>query len=250
MSKVYKIHEFAQMAGVTVRALHHYDRLGVLRPQRTQAGYRVYCERDLEQLEKIVALKFLGLPLKQIKLLLEQDGRGLAEVLRAQRMALEEKRRRLEQAISAIREAEDSVTSSSQADAAALRKIIEVIEMQNDTDFLKKYYSEEAWNKLAGRRTEWTPELQEQTTRAWSDLFRDVEAALGEDPASEKAQALGVRWKKLIEAFTGGDKGIASGAGKVWADRQNLPAANQQQMAPFNNQQVWEFMAKVLKCAK
>ena len=54
------------MAGVTVKALHHYDRLGLLSPSRTEAGYRVYSARDLETLEQIIALKFLGLPLKKI----------------------------------------------------------------------------------------------------------------------------------------------------------------------------------------
>ena len=63
LGKYYKIHEFAKLAGVTVKALHHYDRLELLQPGRTEAGYRVYCDRDLETLEQIVALKFLGIPL-------------------------------------------------------------------------------------------------------------------------------------------------------------------------------------------
>ena len=50
----YRIHEFAELAGVTVKALHHYDRLGLLKPRRTDSGYRLYDERDLERLEQIV----------------------------------------------------------------------------------------------------------------------------------------------------------------------------------------------------
>jgi MerR family transcriptional regulator, thiopeptide resistance regulator len=45
------------LAGVSVRALHHYDRLGLLKPRRTEARYRLYCNRDLERLEQIVALR-------------------------------------------------------------------------------------------------------------------------------------------------------------------------------------------------
>ena len=70
---MFRVHEFAQLAGVTVKALHHYDRLGLLKPRRADSGYRIYVERDLERLEQIVALKFLGLPLKQIKILLERE---------------------------------------------------------------------------------------------------------------------------------------------------------------------------------
>ena len=54
---IYRVQEFAEMAGLTVRALHHYDRLGLLKPGRSQAGYRLYCLEDLQRLEQIVALK-------------------------------------------------------------------------------------------------------------------------------------------------------------------------------------------------
>ena len=53
MNRFYQIHEFAEFAGVTVKALHHYDRLDLLKPQRTVSGYRMYAERDLERLEHL-----------------------------------------------------------------------------------------------------------------------------------------------------------------------------------------------------
>jgi hypothetical protein len=65
LSKTYRIQEFAELTGVTVKALHHYDRLGLLKPQRALSGYRLYVERDLERLEQILALKFLGFPLQR-----------------------------------------------------------------------------------------------------------------------------------------------------------------------------------------
>src|SRR5579871_1237892 len=101
-----KAQEFAEMAGVTVRTLHHYDRLGLLRPGRNGSGYRVYRERDLERLEQIVALKFLGLPLGQIRKLLDQEVADISYALRMQREVLEDRRRLLDKAIRAIREAE------------------------------------------------------------------------------------------------------------------------------------------------
>jgi DNA-binding transcriptional MerR regulator len=213
MNGGYRVREFADLAGVTVRALHHYDRLAVLRPKRTESGYRLYSLRDLERLEQIVALKFLGLPLKQIKTLLDREARRLPEVLRSQRLALEEKRRSLEQAIHAIQDAEQAIASGKPADVQVLTKIIEVIEMQENIEFTKKYYSEEAQAKLAERRKEWKPEMQAEVSRAWNELFRDVEASLDEDPASEKAQALAARWRKLVEASRAGIRKFPA----VWA---------------------------------
>jgi MerR family transcriptional regulator, thiopeptide resistance regulator len=240
----YRVREFADMAGVTVRALHHYDRLAVLRPKRSESGYRLYSLRDLERLEQIVALKFLGLPLKEIKALLDRESRRLPEVLRSQRLALEEKRRSLEQAIHAIQDAEIAIASGDAAGAEVLVKIIEVIEMQDSSEFLNRYYSEEAQGKIAAKRKEWNPEKQAEVSKAWSELFRDVEASLEEDPASEKAQGLLARWRELVEGFTGGDASISQGLGKAWADRGNWPGQMKQQSAPFANPKVWEFIKK------
>jgi len=248
MSKALRVQEFATMAGVTVRALHHYDRMGLLRPRRTDAGYRVYTEPDLERLEQVVALRFLGIPLKQIKTVLGRDATGLAAALRTQRRVLEEKRRRLDQAIQAIGDAERSIQPGGRPDAALLKKIIEVIEMQENHEWALKYYSPEAREKIEARSKEWTPELQAEVSRQWTELFRDVEACLNEDPAGEKAQALAVRWKKLVAGFTSGDAEIGAGLQKLYADRPNWPATMKEQMAPFSNPKVWEYMGRVMKC--
>lgn len=249
MDKALQVREFAGLAGVTVRALHHYDRLGLLRPRRTAAGYRLYGRRELERLEQIVALKFIGVPLKRIKSMLDRDSAALPGALKRQRTVLEEKRRLLDHAIEAIRNAEQAFAEGRQPDTAILKHIIEVIEMQNDQDWSAKYYSPEARAKIEERKKGWTPELQEQTTKAWLELFRDVEAALGDDPASERAQALGARWKQLVGGFTGGDPGVAAGLNKMYADRPNWPGHMKETMAPFGNPKVWEFMGRVLKCA-
>ena len=65
---LFQAREFAELTGVTVRTLHHYDRLGLLKPSgRTAAGYRLYGERDFARLQQIITLKFIGFPLNQIK---------------------------------------------------------------------------------------------------------------------------------------------------------------------------------------
>ena len=250
MSKLYHVQEFAKLAGVTVRALHHYDRLGLLKPNRTEAGYRLYYLRDLERLEQIVALKFLGIPLKQIRRMFERGRFAMSDSLEMQRRVLEEKRRLLDSAIRAIEEAEKATAPGTRPDSAILRKIIEVIEMQDNMDWSKKYYSEEAQAKIEERKRLWSPENQERWSKEWSDLFRDVEAALGEDPASAKAQALAGRWKKLVEGFTGGDRQITAGLAKMHQDRANWPASMQQRAQPFSNRRVWEFIEKAFAAGK
>jgi len=248
--RAYRVREFAELAGTTVRALHHYDRLGLLKPRRTETGYRLYQFRDLERLEQIAALKFLGIPLKQIKGLLDRSTLDWPEALRLQRRLLEDKRRLLERAIRAIRDAEKSLRPGQRPDAALLKKIIEVIEMENNTDWARKYYSDEALEKIEEGKQRWSPELQERVTKEWTDLFRDVEAAIarGDDPASKSAQALGARWKKLVEAFTGGNPEVGAGLNRLYADRPNWPEQAHQQMAPFSNKAVWDYIHRVTAC--
>ena len=144
MSGLYKAREFAGLAGVTVRALHHYDRIGLLKPLRSSSGYRLYSLSDLERLEQISALKFLGIPLGEIKTVLESNPLTLGESLDLQRRALTEKRDIINRAIHAIEAAEKLVRSGQVTDASALRKIIELIEMQQPKEnFMRKYYTEE-----------------------------------------------------------------------------------------------------------
>jgi MerR family transcriptional regulator, thiopeptide resistance regulator len=253
MTKVYQVQEFAVAAGVTVRALHHYDRMALLQPKRTDAGYRLYSLRDLERVEQIVALKLLGLPLKEIKGVLDRDTRRMPDILRAQRQALEEKRRQLDRVIHAIEDAERTIQPGVPPDPAILKRLIEVIEMQDNVEHMKQYYSDEAWAELTRRREQMTPDMRdaaERGTRLWLELFRDVEAALGEDPGSDKAQTLVDRWTQLVESFTGGDAAITDGVRKAWQDRPNWPASLQRASAPFGDRRIWEFIERAVAARK
>src|SRR4051794_24474173 len=79
----WKVGELARATGLTVRALHHYDELGLLVPsERTQAGHRLYGEDDVRRLYRVVALRHLGLPLSEVGALLDDEGVGLADTVR------------------------------------------------------------------------------------------------------------------------------------------------------------------------
>ncbi len=127
---MYRAKEFANLAGVAVRALHHYDRVGLLRAkQRSQAGYRLYGLRDFARLEQIVVLEFLGIPLKQIGRLLEPDAK-LSGVSQKQREVLLARRSQLDKAIRAIGNAQRSIQSKKQPDWKLFQLIVQEFEMQ------------------------------------------------------------------------------------------------------------------------
>jgi DNA-binding transcriptional MerR regulator len=217
--------EFARRAGVTVRTLHHYDRLGLLSPEaRSSAGYRLYGEDDLARLQQIAALKFLRLPLRRIKELLAQSPLDLRAALRLQRRVLIDHRRQLDAALKAIERAERAADGGQEGiDWRSLREIAEVLTMHENMEWVKRYYTDEQLAELAKRDD---PAVRSKGERDWAQLITDVEGALalGEDPAGERGQALAARWSELIKAFTGGDPGIRSGLQKLYADRANWPA--------------------------
>jgi MerR family transcriptional regulator, thiopeptide resistance regulator len=247
--KLFQAREFAELTGVTVRTLHHYDRLGLLKPSRyTGAGYRLYSERDLARLEQIVALKFIGFSLKEIKDILKRDSFDMSEALRRQREAIEEKRRRLDQAIQAIQRAEYVIGTTREAGWETFIKIIEVINMQHDMDWSKKYYSEEGQSEIARRAATIPREVIEQAQRDWATLIREVEAAVaaGEDPAGEKAGSLAARWSELLKGFTGGNAEIQKGLNRMYADKANWPAA---MTRPFSDE-VQAFIVEAMKHRK
>jgi DNA-binding transcriptional MerR regulator len=239
--QIYQASEFAERAGVTVRTLHHYDRLGLLKPSgRTAAGYRLYGERDFARLQQIITLKFIGFPLNQIRKLLDRRDFDLPKIFRFQRQVMEEKRKQLDEAIKALDWAAYIVNAGNHPGPEVFKKIIEVINMSKDMEWTKKYYSEEAQAAIANRQV--PQEVIEQGQRDWAALIEEVEAAVGEDPASEKVQKLAERWVELLRGFTGGNPAIQQGLNKMYADKANWPASMPK---PFSDE-VQQFMMKAV----
>src|SRR5688500_10183712 len=92
----FTVGELARLTGVTVRALHHYDEIGLVVPsQRTAAGYRLYDEADVLRLQQVLLFRELGLPLDDIAFAIEEAGTR-EELLRKHREVLVAKRARLD----------------------------------------------------------------------------------------------------------------------------------------------------------
>lgn len=219
--------QFAKEAGVTVRTLHVYDELGLLPPAaRTDAGYRLYGEAELERLEQILALRFVGFKLEQIKELLEGPKWPLVVALRMQREIVAQQQRKLATAMQAIEHAESTLAADENADRwKMLRDVIEALKMENDYSWTQNYYNEAAQAKIEKLRNETPKEVVEQGERDWAALIADVEeaASRGEEPSSEHAQSLAKRWRDLVGQFTKGDPDVHQGLNNLWSDSTHWP---------------------------
>jgi DNA-binding transcriptional MerR regulator len=194
----YTTGQFARRAAVSVRALRFYDRAGVLAPSgRTEAGYRVYTDADFPRLQQVLALKFLGLSLDEIKRCLAAGPRRLQESLGQQKAMMREKRAQLDAILRAIDEAERQLQAEPSTLESVVR-VIEVIQRQQNQDWVSKYltpeqqqkmqelsvsaYSESARQKLAARGP-WTEEDQQRASEQWAQVGAELKrlAASGAD---------------------------------------------------------------------
>jgi DNA-binding transcriptional MerR regulator len=99
----YTVHQLANMAGISVRTLHHYDHIGLLTPSaRTAAGYRLYGEEDALRLQQILFFKELDLPLDEIRHVLDAPGFDQVEALAQHRQTLTLRAERLSRLLNTI----------------------------------------------------------------------------------------------------------------------------------------------------
>jgi DNA-binding transcriptional MerR regulator len=140
----FTVGELARRTAVTVRTLHHYESLGLLVPSaRTEAGHRRYGAPDVVRLRRIVTLKGLGVPLREIAGLLDAAPGGLLDALRAQRAVLVERRAELDEAIERIDALERNVrTGNGALSRGDLESLMETIAMEKQQQWSRRYLTE------------------------------------------------------------------------------------------------------------
>ncbi|HEY0070456.1 MAG TPA: MerR family transcriptional regulator [Chloroflexia bacterium] len=265
--RLYRTGQFASKASVSIRTLRYYDKEGLLAPSEySESGYRLYTDADLVSLQQILALKFLGFSLDEIKALLRPTPRSLQDVLAQQKAMMYAKRAQLDGIIEAIDETE-KLLATGECDWDSLIRVIQAIQMVQNGDWVKKYftpeqlaemqdlsgrsYSEEAKQRLAERQAamgEWTEADQERASAQWAAVGADVArlSAAGTDPASPEAQDLAKRFNELIDGFTGGDPEIGRGLNSWWKNYDALPNERKPFQSPYTAEgQAW--LDKVLE---
>lgn len=169
----YRVNEVAQIAGVSVRALHHWDAIGLLVPSRRgDNGYRLYDDEDLLRLQQILVGRELGMPLEAIRRSLDDPSFDRRSALAEQRAELvrrakatERMIRAIDRALAAMEETMDMKEIFDGFDPEAYEK--EAEERWGDTDAWKesqrraKTYSKADWQRL-----------KEEQDAIYADAFR------------------------------------------------------------------------------
>ena len=207
------VKEVSRLTGVSVRALHHYDAIGLLKPTRvTEAGYRLYDDTALRRLQTILLFRELQFPLKEIKEILDSPGFDPKEALVQQIHLLELQRQHLDALISHARQIQK--TGVMNMDFSAF-----------DTTEMDKYAAEakarwgktEAYKEFAQKTAGQTPEQMKAAGDALMALFAQFGAIRHTSPASGEAQALVAKLQGFItEHYYTCTKQILRGLGQMY----------------------------------
>jgi DNA-binding transcriptional MerR regulator len=240
-----KVGELARRTGLTIRTLHHYDEIGLLRPSlHTASGHRLYTADDIARLQQVVSLRQLGFSLEQVRDCLDRTGFSPLEVIRLHVARLREQielQRGLCERLEALA---DYFRPAGEVSAETFLQAIEVMTM------IENYYTPEQMESMRKRREEAAAagqDIAKQGQADWAALMADYTAAMeqGIDPADPKVQALEKRRQALVNAFTGGDKGIEQNLKRLWTEQGDKLSAQY-----GYHPKVMEYLGKVAEAAK
>jgi MerR family transcriptional regulator, thiopeptide resistance regulator len=214
-----RVGELAQRTGLSVRALHYYDEIGLLSPPRhTESAYRLYGEAEIARLQQIASLRQLGFALEEIREILTRPDTSVQQVIELHLARLNEQIALMEQ----LRARLEALTRGLEANGSlTVEALLATMEVMNR---MEKYYTPEQLEMLKRRHQELGDEHIKEVEAEWPELIAKVRAEYeqGTDPADPRVQALADRWMELIHEFTGNDPGIAQAVGRIWQEEPNV----------------------------
>jgi DNA-binding transcriptional MerR regulator len=195
--KALKVGEVARRTGLTVRTLHHYDAIGLVKASlRTESGHRLYSVADVARLQQVLSLRQLGFSLEEARDCLSGPGFSPLEVIGLHLARLRERielQRTLAQRLEAIAA---RLRAAGEVSAEEFLRTIEVMTM------LEKLYTPEQMKQFEEAGKQVPPDEIRAVEEAWTVLLAEVRQNRDLDAASPQAQALAQRWDELRERTT------------------------------------------------
>lgn len=213
-----KINEVAKLTGVTVRTLHYYDEIGLLKPSRTtDAGYRIYNDDALERLQQILFFRELEFPLGDIQKFMEDPCYDRKESLQKHRDLLIRKKNRLEGLITLVERTLKGESDMSFAEFDTTE--LETYKQKYADEVKARWGNTDAYREYADKTQAYSEEQWQSSSRRGEALLR----AFGENrhlaPDSTEAQALVRRWQNHItESYYACTKEILACLGQMYVN--------------------------------
>ena len=203
------VKDLAKLTGISVQTLHHYDRINLLKPSlRMTNGYRVYAEKDLLKLQQIIALKFFGFELAQIKTLLAEEGKAI-DHFNNQIKVLEQKAYALFEGAKTLKSIISSVDKHKSIPWETMIKLIEVYKMTENLEhsWVKEIFTPDELKQYAEfehqLKSNKTLEQKAAFEKQWQQLLSELKQSINLDPESMPGILMGKKYMEWINSIYG-----------------------------------------------
>lgn len=197
------VSQVAALTHLTVRALHHYDDIGLLKPsQRSAAGYRLYDEEDLRRLRQVLMFRELGFGLDRVRELIDAPSHRQRQALLDQRAAVDQQRRHAEAVLRAVDATLDALQEQR---PMTTDRLFEGFEQFENGEYAReaeqRWGDSEAWKESRRRLAGYSRADRAAAQAEQEGLIADLRSARdsGATPESERAMALAERHRLHID---------------------------------------------------
>lgn len=214
------VHEVATLSGITIRTLHYYDEIGLLKPTMlTDAKYRLYTEDDLSRLQEILFFREVGFALKEIKELLNSPYYNRSEVLKKQLAILEAQRERIDALVKLVK-AEISGEQDNSFSAFSHSKIVELQESFR-AEILEKWGKTHSFKEFEAAFSTKSKKIQNEEMERFLSMAQTIFEKLAlyetQSPACKEVQQIVQAWRDYIsEHFYSCNKEMLSYLGQLY----------------------------------
>lgn len=215
--KTWKVGELAKQTGLTVRMLHHYDKIGLFSPtQSSEKGHRIYTETDIAKLQQIMSLKQLGFALDEIKDMMEHPNLNPVKIIKVQLESIKEHIRIQEQLCSRLERIYELLNSQQKVKAEQFINLIEVINMSKDNYFTQE--QQEKMFKQLGL------EKRKQYVKEWLEVTAKIrgEYEKGIPPENLDVTQLAKQWNEFLNKLTFKDPEITKAAERYYIENPEI----------------------------
>jgi DNA-binding transcriptional MerR regulator len=240
-----KVGELAKRTGLTVRALHHYDEIGLVKPSlHTESGHRLYTAPEIVRLQQVLSLRELGFSLDEARNCLNRsDFSPLAVV----RMHLARLRERIECHRKLCERLESLAAQFGAAVEVSADEFLQTIEVMT---MVARYFTPQQLELIEASREQVGDELLAKKQEEWAELIALVRAEKDKGTPLEaaKVRALAKRWIELVSWTTGGDPEIEKSLERLWRAQGDQLAA--QHGEKYDPRPVMDYMAAAIAASK
>jgi MerR family transcriptional regulator, thiopeptide resistance regulator len=216
---MYTVKQLSELADVSVRTLHYYDEIDLLKPSKVGAnGYRYYDDDALLRLQQILFYREIGLELMQIKEVLDSPDFDLITALRSHRSVLQERITRLQNLVSTV----DSTIMHLAGEVDMSRKrLFEAFSEEKQKEYEREarlQYGPDNVNESIRRWNSYTQAQKEAIGLEGEQVYRDIVNAMeaGLPPQSPEVQEMLVRWHNHIRYFYEPNLDVLRGLGETY----------------------------------